>query len=122
MQELKADILLQAASQITYFQNFQQRCAIGRLDPTTLDDSQELKLVLEVADIIDELKMIRHLVETQKDVLQQLRPDISRGGAMLANHYVSSTEEKLIALLSELQTISDDASYTHRMVRLSTLR
>ncbi|RYO95467.1 hypothetical protein DL762_000029 [Monosporascus cannonballus] len=44
----------------------------GILSSSLLDDQRELKLVLEVADIIDELKMIQHLVDKQREVLKSL--------------------------------------------------
>jgi hypothetical protein len=37
---------------------------------TVYDGQKELERLLEVADIIDELKMIQHLQETQRDVLK----------------------------------------------------
>ncbi|KAJ4346336.1 uncharacterized protein N0V89_010265 [Didymosphaeria variabile] len=43
-----------------------------------LDDSQEFKIALDVSDIIDELKMIRHLVQTQRDVLAQFIEALTR--------------------------------------------
>ncbi|KAG9191414.1 hypothetical protein G6011_09502 [Alternaria panax] len=45
-----------AATQTTYFQEFQQGYASGRSNNAIFDDRPDLKLVLEVADIIDELK------------------------------------------------------------------
>jgi hypothetical protein len=55
-----------------YFQDFQHPESSEYFSPTALDGQRELKLVLEVADIIDELKMIRHLVDTQREVLRNL--------------------------------------------------
>lgn len=41
---------------------------------TVYDGQKELERLLEVADIIDELKMIQHLQETQRDVLKSAIP------------------------------------------------
>ncbi|KAH8802516.1 hypothetical protein F5884DRAFT_473742 [Xylogone sp. PMI_703] len=61
-----------AAHQTSYFQEFQHPESGGPLSPAALDDQRELKLVLEVADIIDELKMIRYLIDKQREVLKAL--------------------------------------------------
>ncbi|KAH8710144.1 hypothetical protein GQ44DRAFT_830452 [Phaeosphaeriaceae sp. PMI808] len=61
-----------AAYQTTYFQEFHQNHSSGESSSTFLDDRRELKLVLEIADIIDELKMIRHLIDKQREVLKSL--------------------------------------------------
>ncbi|KAI1121850.1 hypothetical protein F5Y10DRAFT_255444 [Nemania abortiva] len=58
-----------AADQTTYFQEFQQA---QYKQASSLDDKLELELFLEVADIIDELKMIKHLVQQQRAVLEAL--------------------------------------------------
>jgi hypothetical protein len=50
-------LLLQAATQTSYFQEFQQGYASGGDDNTIFNDRRDLKLVLDVADIIDELKV-----------------------------------------------------------------
>jgi hypothetical protein len=55
-----------------YFQEFQYPDSDEFFGSKVLDDRRELKLVLEVADIIDELKMIRHLINTQREVLKNL--------------------------------------------------
>jgi hypothetical protein len=61
-----------SASQTSCFEAYSRNYATGDVDATALDDRQELKLVLEVTDIIDELKMIRHLAEKQREVLKAL--------------------------------------------------
>jgi hypothetical protein len=131
------------------------------------DGRDELKSVLEVADIIDELKMIRHLLQTQRDVLKPLvsaltklnpsnqPPDASHntnievkhcrvGGNLTialnsegtlsnsiettkalaqgidgrAKDNVISTDETLVAVLAGIDSIHQDADYTHRMVSI----
>jgi hypothetical protein len=54
-----------------------------------------LKGVLEVADIIDELKMIKHLLQTQREVLKplvlalaKLNPNQEFRGASTTNSYI----------------------------------
>jgi hypothetical protein len=47
----------QAATQTDYFQKFQQGYASGGSDETIFSDHSDMKLVLDVADIIEELKV-----------------------------------------------------------------
>ncbi|KAI1868830.1 hypothetical protein JX265_006809 [Neoarthrinium moseri] len=60
------------ASQTEYFQMFHEYNSTGQLESAFLDGSQELRLVLDVADIIDELKMIQHIVHKQREVIKSL--------------------------------------------------
>lgn len=62
----------QAADQTTCFEEFHLHYSNGNPGSIVLDDRRELKLVLEVADIIDELNMIQYLLRQQRDVLQSL--------------------------------------------------
>jgi hypothetical protein len=137
------------------------------LKPEHLDDRKELKLVLEIADIVDELKMIRHLIQRQREVLKSLilallklnpekDPNRPQGGShvriydntvsdsgflnVTVNHHegpadlaetiknlaqgisgaskniIVSADEELVAIVSELDTMNDDADYAHKMV------
>lgn len=62
-----------AASQTSYFEEYSQSHSAGDLsDSTALDDRRELRLVLDFADIMDELNMIRHLAEKQRGVIKSL--------------------------------------------------
>ena len=61
-----------AASQTTYFEEYSKDHSNGELGSTAFNDRRELRLVLEVADIIDELKMIWHLADKQREVLKSL--------------------------------------------------
>ena len=105
-----------------------------------LDNSRELKLILEVADIIDELNMIQHLVKKQRKVLESLKlalrgripsgnspiepdsniivHDDSISGA--AGHYVFAADEMLGFLRTEFSDLKKDAEYTHTMVCANT--
>ncbi|PVH96135.1 hypothetical protein DM02DRAFT_632249 [Periconia macrospinosa] len=62
----------EAASQKTYFQEFYQAHSRGNSTSTFLGDLCGLTPVLKVADLMDELKMIRHLVDNQREVLKFL--------------------------------------------------
>lgn len=62
---------------------------------TVYEGQKELERLLEVADIIDELKMIQHLLETQMDVLKSaisalinLNPFLE-GGKLPTQLYIS---------------------------------
>ncbi|KAL7800769.1 hypothetical protein V8C43DRAFT_325967 [Trichoderma afarasin] len=56
------------ARQVQLFENFNKT----DLRFESIRDLPELKLVLEVADILDELKMIRNLADKQREVLKSL--------------------------------------------------
>ncbi|KAK3294459.1 uncharacterized protein B0H64DRAFT_188360 [Chaetomium fimeti] len=67
------------ASQTSYFEEYSQNHSAGdSSDSTALDDRRELRLVLDFADIIDELNMIRHLAETQREVIKSLATALGR--------------------------------------------
>ncbi|QGI69594.1 hypothetical protein CEK26_013550 [Fusarium fujikuroi] len=61
-----------AAKQTTFFQSFSSAREVGELSSEHLNGHQELALVLEIADIIDELNMMRHLIQKQREVLKSL--------------------------------------------------
>ncbi|KAF5631385.1 uncharacterized protein FTJAE_7895 [Fusarium tjaetaba] len=65
-------LTLLAAKQTTYFQSFSSAREVGELSSEHLHGHQELALVLEIADIIDELNMMRHLIQKQREVLKSL--------------------------------------------------
>ncbi|KAH7081271.1 hypothetical protein BKA63DRAFT_503487 [Paraphoma chrysanthemicola] len=69
-----------AADQTESFQRFHKRYADGEYNLKTFDDRDDMKLMLEVADIIDELKMIRHVLDTQGKVLMQMTQTLSQIG------------------------------------------
>jgi hypothetical protein len=60
------------ASQTTYFEEYSRSHSAGDFTSTALDDRKELRLVLDVIDIIDELKMVRHLAGKQMEILRAL--------------------------------------------------
>jgi hypothetical protein len=137
-----------AASQIDYIQqyqknaqqNFQQGCVNGGPDEGIFED---LKLVLEIVDIIEELRMIQHLLCIQEDVIKSsytalespaLEP-LTRSGpqkdSQLCKHFqkgfcrfgnkcnfqhVLKGPQKLTHVISEIASIIDDAAYTHTML------
>ncbi|KAK1254163.1 hypothetical protein MKX08_008158 [Trichoderma sp. CBMAI-0020] len=68
--ELKQPLLaLYAAEQVQSFENFNMGTDH---QPTATAHEKDLQLVLQVADIIDELKIIRHLADKQREVLKAL--------------------------------------------------
>ncbi|KAI4661743.1 uncharacterized protein J4E78_004532 [Alternaria triticimaculans] len=71
-------LLVMAAYQTTYFQDFHEGYATGESSSKVYDGHNELQGVLEVADIIDELKMIRHLLQTQLDILKPMVSALTR--------------------------------------------
>jgi hypothetical protein len=61
-----------AATQTDQFEAYSQSHTAGDVDASALDDRRELTLALDLADIIDELNIIRYLAETQREVIKSL--------------------------------------------------
>jgi hypothetical protein len=138
---------LQAANQTVSFQQFHRRYANGEYNIKTFDDRGDMKIMLDVADIIDELKMIRHILQTQKDILLQMTSalrqlDISdvrsqqpasdtegfqsiralaQGIAGPTKDHILAAADTLALVLTEIAGINDDAQATHRTVSVSPL-
>jgi hypothetical protein len=51
-------------------QSFHKGYVSGKKDQSIFDDKEELKLLLEIVDIVDELKMIRNLIVLQRSLLR----------------------------------------------------
>ncbi|CAN9168945.1 unnamed protein product [Alternaria sp. RS040] len=107
-----------AAAQTTYFQRFQQGYASGRNDTTIFNDRRDLKLVLEVSDIIDELKMIRHLLYVQMNVIDPSilgleKPESFQSEVSITPYRVIDT---IRPVLDHLDNISKDAEHTRKML------
>ncbi|KAH6989299.1 hypothetical protein BKA56DRAFT_575472 [Ilyonectria sp. MPI-CAGE-AT-0026] len=62
-----------SARQTIYFQDFHREQSDISLSSPAYNDRKELKLVLEVADVLDELNMLYRLMEKQQEVLGSLR-------------------------------------------------
>lgn len=129
------------------FQNFHRGYASGAPTVKTFDDHGDMKIVLEVADIIDELKMIRHVLVTQDDILKQTisairqlgfptmersqQPSrsedvdsitsLTQGLAGLTKNHIISADKTLKLVLREIAGINEDAQDTHRMVSIFLL-
>ncbi|CAN9154652.1 unnamed protein product [Alternaria alternata] len=101
-----------AATQTSYFQEFQQGYASGGDDNTIFNDRRDLKLVLDVADIIDELKMIEHLFSIQKEIIE------SSVKALGMDYLVSLNlmKETVDLLIHQITSISKDAEHTRKML------
>jgi hypothetical protein len=84
-----------------------------------------LKGVLEVADIIDELKMIRHLLQTQRDVLKpmvsaltRLNPsDWTARGNQQSNKIVVNGDRNNVILTAHSGTMSDSIETTRALAQ-----
>jgi hypothetical protein len=113
-----------AASQTTYLEEYSKDHSNGELGSTALNDRRELKLVLEVADIIDELKMISHLADKQREVLKSLvlalrklspegNPSDSKGGefnCIISNNKASeSGRQQNMIIIQQNEGISSQA-------------
>ncbi|CAN9315913.1 unnamed protein product [Alternaria alternata] len=114
-----------AATQTTYFQKFQRGYASGGDNNSIFNDRGDLKLLLEVADIIDELKMIQHLLNVQKDVIgssiKALKtPTLTRPGQLTISYKI---EDTIKPLLAQFNSVKNDAEHTRKMLlHLSDLK
>ena len=84
---------------------------------TAFDDKLELKLATEVADIIDELKMINSLLVKQRIVIESLIEDLLRFGPYgLWRPALQDAVGHLNSVASNLGEIRTEASETYRLV------
>jgi len=72
---------------------------------------EEVKLALELADVIDELNSIRRLFEAQEDVLKTAIRQLSRG---VGRYEYESTCDRLVRLVEQ-----DIDSYIKQVDRLT---
>ena len=100
-----------------YFENFRQDYSNGG---AVFDDKRELNLALEVADIVDELKMIKNLLDKQRIVVGALNPRMHRSGYI--GHYyeehIARAEIHLESVLSNANEIKSEAEETYKSVSL----
>ncbi|KAF2624672.1 hypothetical protein BU25DRAFT_493335 [Macroventuria anomochaeta] len=97
-----------------YFQDFHQDYSNGN---AAFDNNRELNLALEVADIIDELKMIKNLLEKQRIVVGSLKSGFNNLGLMAhsqAYKHIACTERHLESVLSNVNEIKGEAEETYR--------
>lgn len=81
-----------------------------------MDDRRDLKLVLDIADIIDELKMIEHVVVTQRDIVRNIKFGVPRGVGGSRTEDIDDILGWTDLLLSDIKSIERDAEYAHKMV------
>ncbi|CAN9267752.1 unnamed protein product [Alternaria alternata] len=101
-----------AATQTTYFQEFQQGYASGGDDNTIFNDRRDLKLVLDVADIIDELKMIEHLFSIQEEIIGSSVKALGKDSSVSWD----LTNETINPLVHQISSIGKDAEHTRKML------
>lgn len=107
-------------------QAFHRGYASGRKNRSIYDDKKELKLLLEVADLIDELKMIRNLLETQRKILQKtmsalrkFHPSDSPDEQPTSNVYVTNcttSDNGVLSINVRNRPNRDDGIETTRML------
>lgn len=96
------------------------------MDSALLDDKQELRLVLQVADVADELRMIRHIVNKQRDVvkdfmwaLSQLNSEKDTGQKAMKvsiNNNHSKGDSKMTNIINNAQLTQMSAATTTSQV------
>lgn len=110
----------QTALQAMSFRNFYQSSSDGS---AALEDQHDLELALEVADIIDELKMIKNLLEKQQIVVSSMRSGPkSSTTSSVKNKGAESIERAahhLESVLSNLNEIKTEAEETYKSVCVS---
>lgn len=155
------------ARQTTFFEEFHRVHSTTGSRAELFEDIRELKTVLEVADIIDELKMFHHLVDKQREVLKSLilalikfHPSVQQDNSGVqatsqisenqcrdnavqinsiqihtanpnladtikilaqgvegpARDIVTDFDDILTSFLAELESMRNDAEYTHKML------
>ncbi len=125
------DVALQAAEYSNRFNMFANHIQLGDNDSdddAMLSYKDEMKLTLDTADIVEELKMITHLIDNQisvvessKSVLEEIQ---SNHGAPAGTTPITSAHsqyhplitDKLVSIKSDMEIISRDAQRTNDMV------
>ncbi|KAF1357276.1 hypothetical protein EJ07DRAFT_157882 [Lizonia empirigonia] len=100
------------------FRDFHREYSNGS---AAFNDKRELKLALEVADIIDELKIIMNLLEKQLEVVTSLGkcyPDAVEVSARVADA-VKIVEEHIRSVLTTVKEIKTEAEATYKGLPLS---
>ncbi|CAI9633059.1 unnamed protein product [Alternaria burnsii] len=100
-----------AGTHTLYFQEFQQSSALYR-------DRQNWKLVLDVADIIEELKMIKQLLCIQRDIITSSihALEMATGYTFQGEETIKSVPRELDNVIRELESISEDAEHTRKIL------
>ncbi|KAI0528046.1 hypothetical protein F5B22DRAFT_16968 [Xylaria bambusicola] len=119
-----------AANQINHFNDFHDTHSSSRFDAEALDDRQELRSVLDVADILDELKMIQSLIYEQREVIKsfaialtkfqpsQGSPDQDVNNVLRAERITASHDSKVYIF----QVINQDNSRLGDTIKLIAQR
>ena len=101
-----------------YFREFHQDHSNGS---AASDDKRELKLALEVADIADELKMIKSLLEKQFNVIEPLKKsmiDYYIQGEGQEEEYTIRLYDHLKSVLHKVNETKSEAEETYKSVRI----
>lgn len=76
----------QAARHTEKLEAFSKRQSSHNAEEIAVEGTEELKLALEVADILDELNMLLHLLEKQADVLASTQGQLQRFKPLVRSH------------------------------------
>lgn len=114
--------LNQTEEQTNYFRDFQRKLASGEEDISDTEmKREEVKLALEIADIIDELNSMQRLFETQKDVLSsavKLLSDKGNQNAALIDKIWHIIHQDIEGYRKQVKRMMDDAKRTKGGVSL----
>ena len=115
----------QTEEQTNYFRDFQRKLASGEEDISDTEmKREEVKLALEIADIIDELNSMQRLFETQKDVLNSALKLLSEKGnqnAALIDKIWHLINQDVEVYKKQVKRMMDDAKRTKEGVSLTLI-
>ncbi|CAM1504717.1 Fc.00g023080.m01.CDS01 [Cosmosporella sp. VM-42] len=101
-----------SARQTAHFQDFHRVQSGTRSTDSDHDSRAELKLALEVADILDEINMLHRLMEKQQEVVKSLYIKLRDLGYQ-GDYKLSPLLE---VIMEELRGMRSDAEHTHKML------
>ncbi|KAH0435729.1 hypothetical protein CcaCcLH18_04683 [Colletotrichum camelliae] len=103
-----------AARQTTLLEDFRERRENNTIEGMSDEGKEELKIALELADIIDELYMIQRVLEQQHGVAQRFPYELNISSA--CRLVAETTYRQVETQLSDVKTLIADAERAHKMV------
>lgn len=90
-------------------------------DPGEIDNKREMKLAIELADILDELKIVMSLLEKQNNLVDTVMDTVRETDKQYGYEQCRDAKEHLENARSNVQEIKDEAGETYKSVRPSGL-
>ncbi|KAJ4400457.1 hypothetical protein N0V91_008711 [Didymella pomorum] len=102
--------------QATLFGEFHDKIAE---DPGEIDNKREMKLAIELADILDELKIVMSLLEKQNNLVDTVMDTVRETDKQYGYEQCRDAKEHLENARSNVQEIKDEAGETYKSLPLS---